>query len=60
MESGTLKQNFFDHLQGDLESSLEKLNKSNEESWITYIDDNMGGKQPNLSSNRVNPRRTFL
>jgi hypothetical protein len=29
---------FFDLMQGDLEASLEKLNKSNEEDWTPYLD----------------------
>lgn len=36
---GTLRQEFFDMLQGQLEGSLEKLNKLNEEVWEKkYID----------------------
>lgn len=34
------KQRFFDFIQGDLESSLEKLNKRNEEDWYSYVDVN--------------------
>jgi hypothetical protein len=30
---GGAKQRFFDFIQGDLEGSLEKLNKRNEEDW---------------------------
>jgi hypothetical protein len=30
---GKAKQDFFDFIQGDLEASLERLNKRNEEDW---------------------------
>lgn len=33
LDGGRNKQNFFDFMQGDLEYSLEKLNKRNEEDW---------------------------
>jgi hypothetical protein len=33
LEGGKTKQLFFDHQQGELEASLEKLNKRNEEDW---------------------------
>jgi hypothetical protein len=29
---------FFDLMQGDLEASLEKLNKRNEEDWTSYLE----------------------
>lgn len=46
---GRNKQSFFDFIQGDLESSLEKLNKRNEEDWQTYLDvDSTGSKYPSL------------
>ena len=32
------KQVFFDFIQGDLEGSLEKLNKKNEEEWQHHLD----------------------
>lgn len=35
---GGAKQRFFDFIQGDLESSLEKLNKRNEEDWQQYLE----------------------
>lgn len=35
---GAARQQFFDFLQGTLESSLESLNKKNEEDWESYID----------------------
>ena len=35
---GRKKQEFFDFIQGDLESSLEKLNKRNEEEWEQYLE----------------------
>jgi len=35
---GNNKQRFFDFLQGDLERSLEMLNKKNEEDWQLYLD----------------------
>lgn len=35
---GGAKQRFFDFIQGDLESSLEKLNKRNEEEWQYYLE----------------------
>ena len=39
------KQMFFDFIQADLESSLEKLNKRNEEDWQLYLDvDGTGSK----------------
>jgi hypothetical protein len=38
MEAGKAKQQFFDHLQGELEASLEKLNKRNEEDWQLYLE----------------------
>jgi len=42
---GQNKQRFFDFIQGDLESSLEKLNKRNEEDWQIYLEvDGFGGK----------------
>jgi hypothetical protein len=42
---GANKSAFFDFIQGDLESSLEKLNKRNEEDWQTYLDtDELGCK----------------
>lgn len=35
----------FDFYQGELESSLEKLNKRNEEDWQTYLEiDGEGSK----------------
>jgi hypothetical protein len=34
----TTKTAFFDFLQGDLEMSLEKLNKKNEEDWQVYLE----------------------
>ena len=47
---GKNKQWFFDFIQGDLESSLEKLNKRNEEDWQLYLDvDGFGGKVYQLS-----------
>jgi hypothetical protein len=33
LEGGGTKAQFFDLMQGDLEFSLEKLNKRNEEDW---------------------------
>ena len=41
---GAAKQQFFDFLQSDLESSLEKLNKKNEEEWVTYVETNELGQ----------------
>ena len=35
---GPNKQAFFDFIQGDLENSLEALNKKNEENWLDYVD----------------------
>lgn len=35
---GKAKQIFFDFIQADLESSLEKLNKRNEEDWQLYVE----------------------
>lgn len=44
MNAGQAKTQFFDHLQGELESSLEKLNKRNEEDWRKYIEQNLASK----------------
>jgi hypothetical protein len=44
MNAGPAKTQFFDHLQGELESSLEKLNKRNEEDWRKYIEQNLESK----------------
>jgi hypothetical protein len=42
---GKNKMAFFDFLQGELEMSLERLNKRNEEDWQTYVDtDGQGSK----------------
>lgn len=38
IEGGGTKATFFDLMQGDLEASLEKLNKRNEEDWQGYIE----------------------
>jgi hypothetical protein len=35
---GKNKQQMFDFYQGELEASLEKLNKRNEEDWQHYLD----------------------
>jgi hypothetical protein len=35
---GINKQSFFDFLQRDLESDLEKLTKRSEENWIDYTE----------------------
>jgi hypothetical protein len=35
---GKNKQQFFDFIQGELEGSLEKLNKRNEEDWQLYLE----------------------
>lgn len=35
---GRNKQQLFDFYQGELESSLEKLNKRNEEDWQLHLD----------------------
>ncbi len=35
---GRTKQVFFDFIQAELESSLEKLNKRNEEDWQYYLE----------------------
>jgi hypothetical protein len=35
---GRNKQQFFDFIQGDLEASLEKLNKRNEEDWQLFLE----------------------
>lgn len=35
---GRNKSQFFDFIQGDLEASLEKLNKRNEEDWQLYLE----------------------
>ena len=42
---GKNKQNFFDFIQGDLENSLERLNKRNEEDWQTYLDIDVEGSK---------------
>lgn len=34
---GGAKQRFFDFIQGDLEASLEKLNKKNEIDWQLFV-----------------------
>lgn len=41
MKLGPAKTHFFDHLQGELESSLEKLNHLNEKDWRDYIEQDM-------------------
>lgn len=38
MQAGMAKYQFFDHLQGELEASLEKLNKRTEEDWQAYLE----------------------
>ena len=41
---GANKQTFFDFIQGELEASLEKLNKKMEEDWTLRLDlSEMGG-----------------
>ena len=35
---GPNKQAFFDFIQGDLERSLEALNKKNEENWLDQVE----------------------
>jgi hypothetical protein len=35
---GRNKSQFFDFIQGDLEASLEKLNKRNEEDWQLFLE----------------------
>ena len=52
LEGGLTKLSFFDFMQGDLEASLEKLNKRNEEDWLTYIDTD--------SSNRMHLGENFF
>ena len=41
---GPNKQSFFDFIQGELEASLEKLNKRMEENWLEKLDYNEMGK----------------
>jgi len=41
---GAHKQAFFDFIQGDLESSLEALNKRNEEDWLNYVEYDLNGR----------------
>ena len=43
LKGSKAKKDFFQHLQGELESSLEKLNKRNEEDWKSYLEtDDLG------------------
>lgn len=41
---GEQKQAFFDFIQGDLERSLEALNKRMEENWLDYVEYDIKGK----------------
>lgn len=41
---GRTKQVFFDFIQAELESSLEKLNKRNEEDWQHYLEVDTQGR----------------
>lgn len=41
---GALKQAFFDLIQGDLERSLEALNKRMEENWLDFVEYDPQGK----------------
>ena len=42
---GRAKQMFFDFIQGDLELSLERLNKKNEEDWQLYLECSENGSK---------------
>ena len=41
---GAQKQAFFDFMQGDLETNLERLNKRMEENWLDYVEYDPQGK----------------
>lgn len=41
---GAQKQAFFDFIQGDLERSLEALNKRMEENWLDYVEYDVQGR----------------
>ena len=38
---GENKQRYFDFIQADLEQSLERLNKKNEEDWTKHIENDI-------------------
>ncbi len=56
---GKNKQQMFDFYQGELEASLEKLNKRNEEDWQIHLDmDGQQSKENSFNYNGFN-RNTF-